>query len=310
MTHANATVTTAKRPGRWSSYRVFDSSLPYLLVAPTLITLAVLVVYPIGYVIYISLHNNYWIVREPEFVRLENYQWLVEQKIFTTILKNTLLFTGASVVFHLLVGLGLAMLLSSEVINPRMRNIFRGILIVPWLFTTVVVATVWRLMLYPGGVVNGILAQLGLMDMAQPLNWLGEPDLALPAVILINVWAGYPFSLLMMLAALLSVPQSLYEAADVDGANGIQKFFRITIPMIKPVIASVALLDAIWSFRLFDLVFLTTGGGPLNATHVLATYTYRLSFESFEFGRASALSVMLLLFTMLLTIFYFRNQQV
>ena len=139
MTHANATVTTAKRPGRWSSYRVFDSSLPYLLVAPTLITLAVLVVYPIGYVIYISLHNNYWIVREPEFVRLENYQWLVEQKIFTTILKNTLLFTGASVVFHLLVGLGLAMLLSSEVINPRMRNIFRGILIVPWLFTTVVV---------------------------------------------------------------------------------------------------------------------------------------------------------------------------
>lgn len=310
MTHANATVTTAKRPGRWSSYRVFDSSLPYLLVAPTLITLAVLVVYPIGYVIYISLHNNYWIVREPEFVRLGNYQWLVEQKIFTTILKNTLLFTGASVVFHLLVGLGLAMLLSSEVINPRMRNIFRGILIVPWLFTTVVVATVWRLMLYPGGVVNGILAQLGLMDMAQPLNWLGEPDLALPAVILINVWAGYPFSLLMMLAALLSVPQSLYEAADVDGANGVQKFFRITIPMIKPVIASVALLDAIWSFRLFDLVFLTTGGGPLNATHVLATYTYRLSFESFEFGRASALSVMLLLFTMLLTIFYFRNQKV
>lgn len=310
MTHANATVTTAKRPGRWSSYRIFDSSLPYLLVAPTLITLAVLVVYPIGYVIYISLHNNYWIVREPEFVRLENYQWLVEQKIFTTILKNTFLFTGASVVFHLLVGLGLAMLLSSEVINPRMRNIFRGILIVPWLFTTVVVATVWRLMLYPGGVVNGILAQLGLMDMAQPLNWLGEPDLALPAVILINVWAGYPFSLLMMLAALLSVPQSLYEAADVDGANGVQKFFRITIPMIKPVIASVALLDAIWSFRLFDLVFLTTGGGPLNATHVLATYTYRLSFESFEFGRASALSVMLLLFTMLLTIFYFRNQKV
>lgn len=310
MTHANATVTTAKRPGRWSSYRIFDSSLPYLLVAPTLITLAVLVVYPIGYVIYISLHNNYWIVREPDFVQLGNYQWLVEQKIFTTILKNTFLFTGASVVFHLLVGLGLAMLLSSEVINPRMRNIFRGILIVPWLFTTVVVATVWRLMLYPGGVVNGILAQLGLMDMAQPLNWLGEPDLALPAVILINVWAGYPFSLLMMLAALLSVPQSLYEAADVDGANGVQKFFRITIPMIKPVIASVALLDAIWSFRLFDLVFLTTGGGPLNATHVLATYTYRLSFESFEFGRASALSVMLLLFTMLLTIFYFRNQKV
>jgi multiple sugar transport system permease protein len=289
---------------------MFGRSLPYLLVLPTLLTLGILVVYPIGYVIYISIHENYWIVREPEIVQLDNYRWLIEQEIFTTILKNTFIFTGASVFFHLVVGLVLAMLLSSEVIHPRARNVFRGLLIVPWLFTTVVVATVWRLMLYPGGVVNGLLSQLGLMDMAQPLNWLGEPGLALPAVILINVWAGYPFSLLMMLAALLSVPQSLYEAADVDGANGAQKFFKITIPMIKPVIASVALLDAIWSFRLFDLVFLTTGGGPLNATHVLATYTYRLSFESFEFGRASALSVMLLLFTMVLTIFYFRNQEV
>jgi multiple sugar transport system permease protein len=289
---------------------MFGRSLPYLLVLPTLLTLGILVIYPIGYVVYISLHNNYWIVREPDLVQLDNYRWLIEQKIFTTVLKNTFIFTGASVFFHLVVGLALAMLLSADVIHPRARNIFRGLLIVPWLFTTVVVATVWRLMLYPGGVINGLLSQLHLMDMAQPLNWLGEPGLALPAVILINVWAGYPFSLLMMLAALLSVPQSLYEAADVDGANGVQKFLKITVPMIKPVIASVALLDAIWSFRLFDLVFLTTGGGPLNATHVLATYTYRLSFESFEFGRASALSVMLLLFTLVLTIFYFRNQEV
>jgi len=310
VSNVKATVSTVKTPGKWSTYRMFGRSLPYLLVLPTLLTLGILVVYPIGYVIYISIHENYWIVREPEMVQLDNYRWLIEQKIFTTILKNTFIFTGASVFFHLVVGLALAMLLSSEVIHPRARNVFRGLLIVPWLFTTVVVATVWRLMLYPGGVVNGLLSQLGLMDMAQPLNWLGEPGLALPAVILINVWAGYPFSLLMMLAALLSVPQSLYEAADVDGANGVQKFIKITIPMIKPVIASVALLDAIWSFRLFDLVFLTTGGGPLNATHVLATYTYRLSFESFEFGRASALSVMLLLFTMVLTIFYFRNQEV
>lgn len=310
MTTVNVAATGVKPGGKWTGDRLFDKGLPYLLVAPTLLTLAILVVYPIGYVIYISFHENYWIVRDPAMVQLENYRWLVEQDIFKTILKNTFIFTGASVFLHLTIGLGLATLLSSDVINSRMRNVFRGLLIVPWLFPTVVVATVWRLMLYPGGVINGILAQLGLIDMAQPLNWLGEPGLALPAVIVINVWAGYPFSLLMMLAALLSVPQALYEAAEVDGANTLQKFLRVTLPMIKPVVASVALLDAIWTFRLYDLVALTTGGGPLNATHVLSTYTYRLSFESFQFGQASALSVMLLLFTMFLTFFYFRSQKV
>ena len=309
MTGASVT-NTARTLDRWSFGRLVSRTLPYVLVAPTILILAVLIVYPISYVVYISVQNNYWIVRDPKFIGLDNYRWLLDQKIFTTIMQNTLTFTVASVAFHLIVGLGLASLLSSDVISTPARNVFRGLLIIPWLFTTVVVATVWRLMLYPGGVVNGILSQLHLMNMAQPLNWLGEPGLALPAVILINVWAGYPFSLLMMLAALLSIPQSLYEAASVDGANGIQKFVRITIPMIKPVIASVALLDAIWSFRLFDLVFLTTGGGPLNTTHVLATYTYQLSFESFDFGKASALSVLLLMFTMLLTIFYFRNQKI
>ena len=310
MDSAEIVKNTMHAPGKWSTYQIFRRLLPYLLVTPTIVTLVILVVYPIGYVAYISFHNNFWIVREPEIVDFDNYKWLLDQEIFATIFKNTIIFTTASVVLHLVVGLGLAMLLSSEAINSRMRNLFRGILIIPWLFTTVVVATVWRLMLYPGGVVNGILSQLGLMDMAQPLNWLGEADLALPAVIVINVWAGYPFSLLMMLAALLSIPKPLYEAAEVDGANVLQKFTGVTIPMIRPVIASVGLLDAIWSFRLFDLVFLTTGGGPLNSTHVLATYTHQLSFEAFEFGKASALSVMLLFFTMLLTVFYFRNQNI
>jgi multiple sugar transport system permease protein len=116
--------------------------------------------------------------------------------------------------------------------------------------------------------------------------------------------------MLMLLAALQSIPPELYEAAAVDGAGGWARFRFVTVPSIRPVIASVGLLDAIWNFRLFDLVFLTTGGGPLNSTHVLATYTYQLAFENFEFGRASALAVMMLLFTSILTIFYFRYQKV
>jgi multiple sugar transport system permease protein len=133
--------------------------------------------------------------------------------------------------------------------------------------------------------------------------------LALPGLILVNVWRGYPFVMLMLLAALQSIPTELYEAAGVDGAGKWARFWYVTVPSIKPVVASVALLDAIWSVRLFDLVFLTTGGGPLNATHVMATYTYQLSFERFEFGKASAMAVSILLVTSVLSVLYFRFQK-
>jgi multiple sugar transport system permease protein len=148
------------------------------------------------------------------------------------------------------------------------------------------------------------------MDLQAPLNWLGEPTLALPALIIINLWRGYPFVMLMMLAALQSIPAELYEAAAVDGASKWEQFRRITIPNIKPVIASVGLLDAIWNVRLFDLVFLTTGGGPLNATHVMATYTYQLAFERFEFSKASAMALLILLVTSILTGIHFRYQKI
>jgi len=148
------------------------------------------------------------------------------------------------------------------------------------------------------------------MSLESPINWFGELGLALPALILVNLWRGYPFVMLMLLAALQSISPELYEAAAVDGAGACARFRYVTIPSIKPVIASVGLLDAIWNFRLFDLVYLTTGGGPLNSTHVLATYTYRLAFESFEFGKASALAVMMLLCTLVLSFFYFRYQKI
>jgi multiple sugar transport system permease protein len=265
--------------------------------------------YPIGRVIYISLWENYLIVKRPAFAGLENFRWLAQQDAFPRVISNTLVFTVASVGLHLLLGLSLATLLSTR-IHPRIRAMCRGLLIIPWLFTAAVVALTWNLMLNPFGIVNALLAQLGLMRLEAPLNWLGEPDLALPGLILINLWRGYPFVMLMMLAALQSIPAELYEAAGVDGAGRWQQFRHVTVPSIRPIIASVCLLDAIWNLRLFDLVFLTTGGGPLNATHVMATYAYQLAFERFEFGKASAMATLILVATSTLTIFYFRHQKV
>jgi multiple sugar transport system permease protein len=282
---------------------------PYLFVAPTTLVLLGLILYPIIQVFYMSVWDNYFVAPHPRFVGLDNYQWLFQQDVFPRIFSNTVIFTIGSVTLHLIFGLALAVLLSSK-INERARGIFRGVLLLPWTFTLVVVAVIWRLILNPFGLLNGFLSALGLVSLASPMNWLGEANLALPAIILINFWAGYPFVMLMLLAAIQSIPAELYEAATVDGAGEWGKFFFIAVPSIRPVIASVCLLDAIWSFRLFDLVYLTTGGGPLNATHVLATYNYQLAFEGFNFSRSAALSVILLTCTSLMALFYFRYQKV
>ena len=308
MEHAGAS-TVAPPTYHARLHRVATRALPYLFIAPTVATLGLLVLYPILQVIYISLWNNYLMTKSPAFVGLGNYLWLLQQDIFRLIFSNTTIFTVASVGLHLVVGLGLAMLLSAK-IHRLPRALFRGALILPWMFTAAVVAVNWRLILNPFGIFNALLAQFDLMSLEAPINWFGELSLALPALVLVNLWRGYPFVMLMLLAALQSIPPELYEAAAVDGAGACARFRYVTIPSIKPVIASVGLLDAIWNFRLFDLVYLTTGGGPLNSTHVLATYTYRLAFESFEFGKASALAVMMLFCTLVLSFFYFRYQKI
>jgi multiple sugar transport system permease protein len=282
--------------------------IPYLFVAPTVLVLMFLILYPIVQVFYMSVWDNYFVAPTPRFVGLDNYKWLFQQDVFGRIFSNTVLFTVGSVALHLIFGLGLAVLLSSR-INERARGVFRGVLLMPWTFTLVVVSVIWRLILNPFGLLNGLLSAVGLVHLAAPPNWLGDPNIALPAIILINFWAGYPFVMLMLLAAMQSVPAELYEAATVDGAGEWGKFFFVAIPTIRPVIASVSLLDAIWSFRLFDLVYLTTGGGPLNATHVLATYNYQLAFEGFQFSRSAALSVILLACTSVMALFYFRFQK-
>lgn len=308
MATGQVVITKTGSRRRWKQ-QVARRSVPYIFIAPAVLTLGFLLGYPIVWVAYMTLWDNFLVVRAPVFVGLENLRWLFNQEVFSIVFSNTLIFTLASVILHLASGLGLAVLLNAR-IDTRLRSAYRGILILPWMFTMVVVALNWRLMLHPFGIFNALLSQMGLISLENPVNWLGEPALAMPAIVLMNWWKGYPFVMLMFLAALQSIPTELYEAASVDGAGSWARFWHVTIPSIRPVIASVGLLDAIWNFRLFDLVYLTTGGGPMNATHVLATYTYRLAFMSFEFSKASALAVVMVLFTAVLTVFYFRYQRV
>jgi multiple sugar transport system permease protein len=198
-------------------------------------------------------------------------------------------------------------MLNSTLIGPRIISLFRGIFILPWLFTAAIVAVLWRMLLAPDGVANYLLGAVGLTG--GDTLWLADPAMALGSVTFINIWSGYPFFMISLLAGLQGIPADLNEAARVDGAGPLQRFWNVTIPQLKPIIISMALLDFIWTSQQFALIWMTTGGGPIIATEMLSTYTYKLAFAKYEFALASTSAVLVLLLSMVLAILYVRHQR-
>ncbi|PUB27055.1 carbohydrate ABC transporter membrane protein 1 (CUT1 family) [Promicromonospora sp. AC04] len=274
---------------------------PFGFLAPTLVLMFVLMVIPVVLVVGYSFMDNVILTKEPEFVGVDNFVTVLTDGVFLTAIRNTLFFTISSVVAHLVIGLGFAMLLNSPLIGTVSRAIFRALYILPWLFTAAVIAVLWRMLLAPNGVVNFLLDT--------DVEWLASPALALGTVTFINIWAGYPFFMVSLLAGLQGVPAQLHEAATVDGANGWQRFWSVTIPQLRPIIISLTLLDLIWTSQQFALIWMTTGGGPVNVTEMLSTYTYKLAFSRYEFALASTSAVLVLLMSMVLAFFYVRHQR-
>jgi multiple sugar transport system permease protein len=227
--------------------------------------------------------------------------------VFWESVGNTLYFTVMSVVFHLLIGLAFALLLNSNRVNPALRSVLRVLFILPWLFTAVIIAIIWRLLLDPSGVINSVLMTLHVVDFK--VEWFSSPRTALHAVTFVNIWAGYPLYMVSLLAGLQGIPKDLYEAAGIDGANEWEKFWYITIPQLQPIMISIALLDFIWTMQVFPLVWMTTGGGPIHATEMLSTYTYKLAFREYDFSLASASAILILLLSMTMTYFYIKHQK-
>ncbi len=282
--------------------------VPYAFLSPTLLLLIVLSLVPIVTVILYSLVDNVIITKNPSsFVGLNNYITILSDNHFREALGNTLVFSGVSVIAHLILGLSFAMLLNTRVIGVVPRALFRVIYILPWVFTASIIAILWRLLLNPNGVVNYLWAVAGLPG--KTIEWLSSRQLALPSVILINIWAGYPFYMVSYLAGLQGIPDDLYEAGKIDGANGVQLFRYITLSQLKPIIISLAMLDFIWTTQQFTLIWMTTGGGPLRATEMLSTFTYKLAFSSYEFSQASTTAVIILAISTFVAVFYVRNQR-
>jgi multiple sugar transport system permease protein len=254
-----------------------------------------------------SLMDGAIVKKTAGFAGLQNYREVFADPVFWQAAGNTLYFTVMSVTFHLLLGLAFALLLNSPRVNPVLRSILRVLFILPWLFTAVIIAIIWRLLLDPNGVINSVLMTLHLVGFK--VEWFSSPRTALHAVTFVNIWAGYPLYMVSLLAGLQGIAKELYEAADIDGANAWERLRHITIPQLMPIMISIALLDFIWTMQVFPLVWMTTGGGPIHATEMLSTYTYKLAFRQYDFSLASASAILILLLSMSMTYFYIRHQK-
>jgi multiple sugar transport system permease protein len=289
------------------SHKARRALAPYPYQALTILLLVMLMLVPIITVVRYSLLDNVIMNKHPSFVGLQNYLTVFADPTFGISVGNTLYFTVVSVIFHLLVGMCFALLLNSRTVNPVIRSILRVFYIMPWVFTATIIAIIWRLLLDPIGIINFVFRALSVVG--GNVEWFSSSRTAIHALTFVNIWAGYPFYMVSLLAGLQGIPNELYEAATIDGANEPQKFWHITVPQLSPIILSIAMLDFIWTMQVFPLVWMTTGGGPIHATEVLGTYTYKLAFSTFKFSLASASAVIILILSMSVAFFYVRHQK-
>jgi multiple sugar transport system permease protein len=273
--------------------------LGYVVIAPALILLLVLVAYPFCIAIGLSVQDK--VVGKPgTFVGIGNFITLMQSQIFRQTLQNSFVFTIVSVTFKVVLGMALALLLNRTI---RAKNFFRGAILLPWIVPTAL-STLAFLWIFDAtySIINWVLRYLGLIE--QPIVWLGKPYLAMFAVIVVNTWRGMPFFAISILAGLVSIPQELYEAAKTDGAGPIAQFWYITLPMIKPVLMIVILFSTIFTFGDFNIVYVLTRGGPVNSTHLFATYAHQTGLVTARIGEGAAIS--LFLFPILVLVIFFQ----
>jgi multiple sugar transport system permease protein len=237
-----------------------------------------------------------------QFIGFQNYSAVLRNPVFTAALVHSLIFTVASIFFQFTIGLGLAILFSKAF---PLNNVMRGILLSGWQIPSVVTGTIFLwLFNLDYGLINFLLTSMRIVN--QPVAWLFQPNTALATVIIANIWLGIPFNLILLSAGITALPEDVYEAATVDGANGWQKLVYLTIPLLKSTIMAVLMLGFIYTLRVFDIIWIMTKGGPGTATEVLPTLAYRISFVNFNFGQSAAISVFILVLLLGAAVLYLK----
>jgi multiple sugar transport system permease protein len=274
----------------------------YLFLTPNILGFLVFILFPLVAAFAISLFN--WsLLTPPTFIGLGNYiRLLTQDPVFRRVLLNTLYFVFGYVPLNIVISLGLALWLSGRI---RAKNLFRIIFFFPVMTPGVAVSLVWLLMYDQSGVINWFLA---LIHIHGP-NWVGSSVWAMPAVILMSLWYGFGYNMLVFAAGLQSIPSHFYEAAAIDGATRLRQFWNITIPLLSPSIFFALVMTLITSFQVFDQVFILTAGGPGASTTTLVLYTYQNGFSYFRMGYAASVSSILFMLIMVVTIGQFFLQQ-
>jgi multiple sugar transport system permease protein len=236
------------------------------------------------------------------FVGLENYINLFRDEILVNSIWNTLFFTICCLVFQFIIGFVLALFFN---INFSFSKPIRGLIMIGWMIPITVTSLMFRFIFASSiGVLNQLLMLLHIIR--EPIIWLAMPDTAKFALITANIWVGIPFNMLLLATGLTTISKELYESASIDGSGRIQSFCYITVPLLKPTMKSVLILGFIYTFKVFDIVYVMTGGGPVNATHLLSTYSYKLSFELFRYSEGAAVANILFLILFFVNLLYLK----
>ena len=267
--------------------------------------MVVMIGYPLVYNIILSFKNldvKTFKGNTSVFVGLENYKTLFHDPVFIQAIINTLQYTLFCLVIQFTIGLIFALFFNKKF---PLSGPIRGLLLVAYMMPMSVTALLGRNMFgVTEGVINNLLMQFNIIK--EPISWLVSSKTAIWAVIMTNCWVGIPFNMLLLTTGLSSIPHDVYESASIDGANNIQKFFYMTLPLLKSSMLSVLMLGLIYTFKVFDLVYIMTSGGPVNSTEMLATYSYKLSFGQYQFSMGSAAAVVLFMFLFVVGLGYLK----
>ena len=277
-----------------------DSFAAWLFLAPALILLGIFLFYPIAYLLYLSFTTDSFTVEGIRWVGFRNYLRLFADSDFWQVIGNTFYFAIATVIPTIVIPLGLATILNQSL---PLQSFFRTAYFIPSITSLVAVGLGFRWLFQTQGLVNDLLTTLGF----NPIPWLSSTVWAMPVLILLSTWKQIGFNLVVFLGGLQTIPQSRYEAAELDGANNWAKFWYITLPGLRPTIVFAIVTTTIFTLRSFEQVYIITGGGPLNSTNLLVYYIYEQAFARFEFGYAAAAATILLMVTSIFVYWYLRT---
>jgi ABC-type sugar transport system permease subunit len=287
--------------------KLTEARYAYLFLIPTFLGIIIFAFFPITSTFWWSVHElkDKILWTGMPFVGFENYAWAFTNSQVWGSLGYTLYFVALSVTLEFWIGLGMALAMFHAF---KLKGVLRAIVIVPWAVPAIIQASMWRWMFHPDvGVISDILIKLGVISA--PLNFLGNSLLAMHSVILADVWKTSSFMAILLFAGLAAIPQDIYDSAKVDGARGWLRFRRITLPMMLPIILVALLFRTMDAFRVFDLVYGLTGGGPGTTTEVLSTFSYKYYFSYHNFGKGSALAIVTFLILVAMSLFYIRSLQ-